>query len=452
MRWEVGIFSFLLVAASLAPPVHAAPIQRPTARTLDCTSGGCHANQTSFKVVHNPVSKGSCESCHLYADEKKHTFKLRAEGGDLCTFCHISGGGSVGRFAHKPFERGECLSCHQPHGGNVRFMLRKDDLSKLCASCHNDITRGRSHLHGPVATGSCAACHAAHRSAAPKLLATEVRDLCVSCHDKMDNQIHLAKFVHQPAKADCRKCHEVHASDHVKQLKEEPRDLCLSCHKQVKDQIASATVTHSATMTGEACLNCHTAHAGNLSKLMKAEPIKACLSCHETKVTTQDHRVIPAMTALADPHQDKHGPIREGDCSGCHIAHGSKNEHLLVKAYSTAFYQPFSTDKYELCFSCHDQQLVLEPKTTGLTGFRNGDRNLHFLHVNKSDKGRSCRACHSTHSSTLPLHLRETTPFGKWELPIGYRQTPTGGACQSACHKEYRYDRVTPAVNQVDKP
>src|SRR5690348_1307309 len=201
----------------------------------------------------------------------------------------------------------------------------------------------------------------------------DVRDLCVSCHDKMDNQIHLAKFVHQPAKSDCRKCHEVHASDHVKQLKEEPRDLCLSCHKQVKDQIASATVTHSATMSGEACLNCHTAHAGNLSKLMKAEPIKACLSCHETKVTTKDERVIPAMTALADPHQDKHGPIREGDCAGCHLAHGSKNEHLLVKPYSTAFYQPFSLGKYELCFSCHDSQLVLEPRTTGLTGFRNGD-------------------------------------------------------------------------------
>lgn len=454
LRREAGIFSFLLLAASLAAAAPGATaIQRPTGRTIDCTSGGCHAGQTNFKVVHNPVAKGGCEYCHVYVDEKKHTFKLRAAGGDLCTFCHISGGGSVGAFAHKPFERGECLSCHKPHGGNVRYMLRKDKLADLCASCHGDITRGRSHLHGPVATGSCAACHSAHRSAAPKLLwTTNIRDLCLSCHDKMGSELHLATFVHQPVKGDCRTCHEVHASDHVKQLKAEPRDLCLSCHKQEKAQIASAKVKHSSVSTGDACLNCHTPHGGSLSKLMKAEPIKTCLSCHDSAEHAKDGRVVPSMAALADPRLDKHGPIREGDCSGCHIAHGSGNDHLLVKPYSTAFYQPFSLDKYQLCFSCHDKQLVLEPRTTTLTGFRNGDRNLHYLHVNKSEKGRNCRACHSTHVSSLPLHIRETTPFGKWELPIGYRKTSTGGACRSACHREYQYDRVTPFDNHVEKP
>ena len=105
-----------------------------------------------------------------------------------------------------------------------------------------------------------------------------------------------------------------------------------------------------------------------------------------------------------------------------------------------------------MCFSCHNQELVTLKNTTTLTGFRNGDRNLHYLHVNKSDKGRNCRACHETHSSPLPLHLREKVAFGKWELPIGYRQTANGGACQSACHKEYQYDRLKAVVNPVEKP
>jgi predicted CXXCH cytochrome family protein len=155
------------------------------------------------------------------------------------------------------------------------------------------------------------------------------------------------------------------------------------------------------------------------------------------------------MELLTEPTQNKHGPIREGDCAGCHLAHGSTQQHLLAKPYSSDFYQPFEEEKYELCFSCHDRQLVLLPNTTGLTGFRNGDRNLHFLHVNKPDKGRNCRACHSTHSSTLPMHIRESVPYGSWELPIGFTKTATGGACASACHKEYRYDRENPVINPV---
>jgi predicted CXXCH cytochrome family protein len=425
---------------------------RPTQRTLDCTASNCHATETRSKFVHNPVSKGSCESCHVYVDEKKHTFQLRRQGGELCTFCHIGGGGAVGAIAHQPFERGECLSCHNPHGGSTRVILRADDPAKLCTSCHGDITRGRKHLHGPVSTGSCLACHAAHRSTFPKLLAAEGRDLCLSCHDQMKTQITRVNVVHKPATGDCRQCHEVHASDHIMQLKEEPQKLCLGCHDKVKDQIAAATVKHSAVTTGDACLNCHTPHGSELSKLMKAEPIKTCLKCHDTNIASPDGRAVASMAILADPTQFRHGPVRDGDCAGCHIAHGSSEQHLLAKPYASEFYQPFSLDKYELCFSCHDKQLVLEKETTHLTGFRNGDRNLHYLHVNKEEKGRNCRACHSTHTSTQPLHIRESVPFGNWQLPIGFRKTGNGGACQSACHKEYGYDRVKPVVNNVDQP
>jgi len=429
----------------------AQPALRPTQRSLNCTVGGCHAKQTNFPVQHNPVAQGSCQSCHVYTSVKQHEFHLRNQGGALCTFCHIGGGGSAGVVEHKPFERGECLSCHNPHGGTSRVLLKFDDEAKLCASCHQDVTRQRKNVHGPVATGSCLACHSAHRANEPKLLAVSGRDLCLSCHEKMKGQIQNVLMVHKPAQGDCRQCHEVHASDHIKQLKEEPQQLCLSCHDKIKTQIASATVKHSPVEKGDACLNCHTPHGTNLSKLMKAEPIVTCLGCHKDPIDAGGGRTVAAMNALMDPNQNKHGPIREGDCAGCHISHGSPNDHLLKKPYSSAFYQSFSEEKYDLCFSCHDKQLVQLQNTTSLTGFRNGDRNLHFLHVNKEEKGRNCRACHSTHTSSQPLHIRESVPFGSWELPIGFRKTETGGACASACHKEYRYDRITPAINPVDK-
>ena len=77
----------------------------------------------------------------------------------------------------------------------------------------------------------------------------------------------------------------------------------------------------------------------------------------------------------------------------------------------------------------------------GTTGFRNGDENLHFKHVNKVDKGRVCRFCHDVHASPLDKHLREWTPFGAWEFRLNFRKTVTGGSCWPGCHVERRYDR-----------
>jgi predicted CXXCH cytochrome family protein len=237
------------------------------------------------------------------------------------------------------------------------------------------------------------------------------------------------------------------------QLKQDPVALCESCHEPVKKIVTAAAFKHSATTMKDGCLNCHTAHGSDLGKLMKSEPAKACLSCHDKKVDVPKgaapSRVVASMAAVTDPKQFKHGPIRDGDCSGCHAPHGGDTSRLLAKSYPETFYQPFDIQKYELCFSCHDKQLVLLEKTSGLTKFRNGEQNLHYLHVNKSDKGRSCRACHETHTSAQPLHLRATVPYGKWEMPVSFKQSETGGSCKPGCHEEMGYDRQKPVANRL---
>jgi predicted CXXCH cytochrome family protein len=446
-----------------APPrTPAAAMARPTTRTNDCTLAGCHAQEKQFKFQHGPVAVGACDTCHTYANEKQHTFTLKAAKAELCTFCHIGGGGGKGPVVHKPVTDGDCLGCHNPHGGATRAILRREDTAALCADCHRDVTQGRKHLHGPVASGSCLACHGAHRAAFPKLLAAEGKDLCLSCHDQMQHQIETVKVVHKPVQeGNCNQCHETHASDYKMQLKQEPLQLCQSCHEPVKKQLASAAVKHSATVTGDACLNCHTSHGGNLSKLMKAEPAKACLSCHDKDIKVASAaaaagappvRVIPAMKAVLDPKQFKHGPLKDGDCAGCHQPHGGEITRLLAKPYTEKFYQPFDVKEYALCFTCHDQQLVLAEKTGGLTNFRNGEQNLHYLHVNKAENGRTCSACHSTHTSSQPLHLRETVPFGKWEMPVSFTQTQSGGNCKAGCHEPMAYDRLKPVQNRTLNP
>jgi hypothetical protein len=79
--------------------------------------------------------------------------------------------------------------------------------------------------------------------------------------------------------------------------------------------------------------------------------------------------------------------------------------------------------------------------TRKLTNFRDGDRNLHFLHVNKEKRGRTCRACHEVHASAYPLQLREKVPYGKWMMPLNYKKRESGGSCHPGCHELEAYDR-----------
>ncbi|MBZ0156111.1 MAG: cytochrome c3 family protein [Alphaproteobacteria bacterium] len=130
-------------------------------------------------------------------------------------------------------------------------------------------------------------------------------------------------------------------------------------------------------------------------------------------------------------------------CTSCHDPHGSPEPKLLVKGLSSEFYLQYSDNEYQLCFSCHNRELLQYPDTSHTTGFRDGDRNLHYLHVNKKDKGRNCKACHTMHRGVLPKLIADKVLFGKWELSMHFVKTETGGSCSPGCHKNYHYDRKT---------
>jgi predicted CXXCH cytochrome family protein len=261
----------------------------------------------------------------------------------------------------------------------------------------------------------------------------------------MGQQMLKVKLLHKPAEGDCLQCHESHASNHIMQLRAEPLDLCVSCHAQVKEAAQQAPFKHSAVTQGQACLNCHTSHGSDRAKLMRREPIAACLSCHDKPVARPGGgTAIASVAEVAQPGLVRHGPIRDGNCSGCHSLHGGWVSRLLSQPYPETFYQPFSVDAYALCFSCHDKQLGLAERTEGLTRFRNGTLNLHYLHVNKPERGRSCYSCHSTHASAQTVHIRNSVPYGNWEIPINFSVTASGGSCAPGCHRATAYDRQNP--------
>ena len=320
-------------------------------------------------------------------------------------------------------------------------------MNQVCSQCHKDVIGDKKVVHGPVAAGACEACHKPHTAQYPKLLIAEGRQLCLTCHKEMSEQMKKVQVVHRPvADGECSQCHDPHASDFPKQIKAAPLQLCTSCHEheKIKTQATESAHKHSVVTDKQACLNCHTPHGGSVARLMKAAPLKVCLTCHDKPVKVADGRAVASVAEVLDPNEMKHGPIRDGNCSGCHNVHGSDVSRLLAKPYPESFYQPFAVAKYDLCFLCHDQQLVLMEQTKGLTNFRNGERNLHFVHVNKVDKGRTCRACHETHASRQSFHIRDSVPYGNWNLPINYAKSETGGSCAPGCHKPLAYDREKP--------
>jgi len=238
------------------------------------------------------------------------------------------------------------------------------------------------------------------------------------------------KGVHPALLAGCTSCHNPHGAPYKKLLSAEGEKLCAQCHPQIAEKVEKAKVVHGPIKTEKGCASCHSPHAGDNEKLLLKKGKDLCIDCHKNIITKN-------MTTL-------HGPINDGTCTPCHDPHGSQYKKLLAKEFPAGEYTPYTDKEYGLCFSCHNRDLLRFPDTSFATGFRDGERNLHYLHVNKKDKGRSCTFCHNIHGSANPKLIAESVPFGKWKLPLNFVKTETGGSCAPGCHKQYNYDREAP--------
>lgn len=414
---------------------------KPAIRQDDCTRAGCHGELLTRKVMHGPVSAGKCLDCHTYLDPGQHRFHPVAEADPQCIRCHDVKHKSV---LHKPLRDGRCVDCHDPHGSDHAYSLHAEASADLCRRCHEEQSSPTMTLmHGGAAAAavSCTSCHEAHSSEHSRLLKQEAVTLCTSCHKNMRPVPGEALSIHAPARDDCVACHDPHATEIKHALKQPAPELCLSCHKNLKDAMARSPVAHLATSKDPTCLSCHTSHFSTLSKLQKERQPQQCLNCHDRTLLTDSGRSIANMAKLLTENQDHHGPIRLGACTACHQPHGSNQPNLLSAAYPPEFYAKFDAEQYQLCFGCHTPELAQVKDASAPTGFKDAERNLHWLHVNQ-EKGRTCRACHEVHASRQPFHIRESVPFGPsgWAMTLKYRRTASGGTCETGCHGEKSYD------------
>ncbi len=430
------------VETQAAPAVQIEPAPRPIgplAEGVSCMTAECHASYAAAPFSHVAVNASDCFVCHEQ-DVGGHVYPLKREGSELCTDCHaVSGKRS---HQHDALQAPGCIACHDPHVGQTQFLLTAASTRELCLGCH--VMPQGEHPHGPYAAGECTACHEPHESNFDHLLrGGEGAEHCFMCHEETRLALDRAPHVHAPAQQACTNCHDPHTSDAPHALQMPLDELCFSCHENVRQTLASAAVPHAAVFTGAGCVNCHDGHASGTDHLLLAREDELCLACHDEPVTTTTGRLVPDMTPVLRDKEFLHGPIRSGECSPCHTAHGSQFGRLLGSEYTSEFYQSFELGSYALCFDCHASEIVLTEETSTLTDFRDGDRNLHYVHVHDDRKGRTCRACHSIHGSDQPKHLAEAVPFegSQWMLPIRFKQTPEGGSCAPGCHAPMSYSR-----------
>lgn len=142
-------------------------------------------------------------------------------------------------------------------------------------------------------------------------------------------------------------------------------------------------------------------------------------------------------------------PAAEMGCSGCHPPHRSDLARLFTRSFPAGPYAFGAEGAYELCAECHDLDSLLGDDSSA-TGFRDDRINLHRVHVAR-EKSRSCALCHSAHGAGEHL-LRPTTPFGEWDLPVGWSAIEGGGACVSGCHERREYLRDVPLEPPGDLP
>lgn len=293
---------------------------------------------------------------------------------------------AVLKFTHKPVKNGECESCHKPSGER-----------------HPKVKKGSFLLTDNGKSG-----------------------LCNECHERKDTM----KFLHKPvATGDCGDCHDFHQSNYRYMLKGHGADLCFMCHEKGK---FDRRYPHAPITEGR-CLGCHDPHQADVKYLLKGDGMNLCVLCHN-KALFEGKSV--------------HKPVADGECSACHTTHGTQFPHLLKRSFPEDFYLPFDKGGYALCFGCHSNVLADDQLTDKQTNFRNGMYSMHYVHVNKDYKGRSCKVCHDPHaSSQLRLISTKVAGFGRWRIPIRFTKTATGGTCVVGCHKPKSYDRIDPVDN-----
>lgn len=405
-----------------------------------CATSGCHSAETTGGWVHAAIA---CQDCHE-SDTGGHIFPVKDDAHNACAGCHDA----TTTHAHDciGFRTQDCLACHQPHRSAAGSLTKRLSRERLCADCHSLSTRPA--LHHAVAEERCEICHTPGTADMPSIAGTKVGspERCAACHAAEVSRFTGTPAEHRDATGGCTMCHREHVAGSTSRTAQAPGAACVECHAQSAH--AFAAVASHAFSAGDRCLTCHEPHGSDHRAMTRLPEPDLCMNCHEKPATTQAGRTISAVPDLS---LSPHGPAQSVRCHDCHDVHGSGMPALLAVPDEPARSRPHSGILSALCFSCHDDSLA-EP--AGPTGFRDGTRNLHHVHLASERQPHDCGSCHQPHASDQPHLLARSARFqgSEWMMTLQFQALPEGGRCSSSCHEPLVYSRAGAASRSGGAP
>lgn len=402
----------------------------------------CHDDILKSEVVHAPDKK-DCMRCHVskgveHPIEAQATFKLKKKVPKLCYECHDPK--TEKEFVHGPTGEGNCLLCHDIHNSKNMYLVKKDPVSDLCYECHDLKIPEGNMVHGAITNGNCTGCHNPHDADNAEFMNTSKLDrLCRKCHRPLRKEFKL-DYLHSPfEKKDCFSCHNGHSSKeaHLSDIKTEK--LCLDCHEDTHTEINESKTVHGAINKGKGCLNCHKPHGSKNVNILVGTEKEVCLSCHDKDIDGINGSILAISPSLKEGNV-LHGPVALSQCSVCHKPHASNELKLLTMKYPLEQYSVATVDNFSLCFHCHEDELFESPTTVSATNFRDGNKNLHYIHI-RGNRGRNCNLCHDMHGGENKHMIKKYAMYGNWKMPIKFEFTDKGGSCQTGCHEKLEYER-----------
>jgi predicted CXXCH cytochrome family protein len=341
----------------------------------------------SFPTKLDKNSKVQCTSCHNpHKNDFKNFLSSSNKSSALCITCHdrtnwtssshqsstaIWSGTGKNPWQHidEPFvnvSQNGCENCHNTHNANGKAQLMKSQLEENnCLDCHNgNVARTnleadfvKSYTHGVFNYNGI--------------------------HNSNEKSIPTAKHV------ECADCHNSHSTN----SKTANAPYANGFISGVKGIDQNGIAVNSIQYEYELCYRCHSLNAFTPSSTIR--------NIEQNNVRLEFNTSNPSFHPVAGVGNNNNvpsliSPLTTSSmiyCTDCHASngtsasgpHGSIYPQILKYKYETIGNPAESYSSYELCYSCHNRNSILN----------NDSFKEHNKHIR--DENTSCNICHDPH-------------------------------------------------------
>ncbi len=347
----------------------------------------------------------------------------------------------------------QCTSCHDAHNNMIgNFLVATNQYSELCLYCHQknnwdvsshkisvmtwDNTGNNPWFHTPyttVAENGCENCHNPHNAGGHSFITNYFSEEanCLDCHNgnasgtnieaelnkTYTHNVYNYTQVHDPQEnalttvqhVECVDCHNPHAA---RSAAASPPNASGFIQNTIGIDSEGSMITN-ITYQYEQCYRCHADSpakpAGSISRQIEQNNVRLEFDLNNPSFhPVEGPGVNVNVPSLISPYTESSVIY----CTECHAGdgagspagpHGSIYPQILKYRYETADNTPESYQAYELCYQCHDRNVIINTDT-------NFGNDVHRKHIEGEDT--PCSACHDPHgisgsqgNSTNNTHL-----------------------------------------------